>query len=66
MSLSIEKKQQPNGEYIYTATCREETYHFSVTGKGETATEADQNLLRALDEIKQRLDEVAQTGKLSA
>lgn len=66
MSLSIDKKQQPGGEYVYTATCREESYHFTVTGKGSTATEADNNLLRALSEMKQRLDEVEQTGKLSA
>lgn len=66
MSLSIDKKQQPGGEYAYTATCREENYHFTVTGKGATATEADQSLLRNLAEMKQRLEEVAQTGKLSA
>ncbi|EOC0096182.1 hypothetical protein ACI0YT_004219 [Cronobacter dublinensis] len=66
MSLSIDKKQQPGGAYEYTATCREENYHFVITGKGDTATEADTNLLNNLKEMQQRLDDVAQTGKLSA
>ena len=54
MSLSIDKKQQPGGAYEYTATCREENYHFVITGKGETATEADTNLLDNLKEMKSR------------
>ncbi|ALB62683.1 FIG00553769: hypothetical protein [Cronobacter condimenti 1330] len=66
MSLSIDKKALPDGAYEYTATCREEHYHFVITGKGDTATDADHDLLRNLNDMKQRLDEVAQTGKLSA
>ncbi|SPW22110.1 Uncharacterised protein [Cronobacter sakazakii] len=67
MYVTVYRQKTAAGRaYEYTATCREENYHFVITGKGETATEADTNLLDNLKEMQQRLDEVAQTGKLSA
>lgn len=46
--------------------CHEAGYHFTLTGKGETATEADAELQRTILEMKQRLDEVMQMSKASA
>ena len=66
MDLNIEKHQTADGSYEYRASCEQPGYRFTLIGKGTTATEADKNLRKNINEMKTRLDELTQISKLSA
>ncbi|URQ62296.1 hypothetical protein LQ939_08720 [Pantoea alhagi] len=66
MDVNIEKHQMANGEYEYRASCEQPGYRFTLIGKGNNATEADNNLRQNLEEMKTRLDEIIEISKVSA
>lgn len=66
MDVNIEKHQTADGDYEYRASCEQPGYRFALVGKGKNATEADENLRRNLEEMKNRLDEIIQISKVSA
>lgn len=66
MDVNIEKHQTEDGNYEYRASCDRPGYRFALLGKGKNATEADEDLRRNLQEMKNRLDELIQISKVSA
>lgn len=66
MDVNIEKHQTTDGNYEYRASCDRPGFRFVLIGKGETATEADENLRQNIREMKDRLDEITQISKVSA
>ncbi|WP_130834978.1 hypothetical protein [[Erwinia] mediterraneensis] len=66
MALTVDKQQTAEGDTVYIARCLEKQYHFEITGRGSSAADAERDFLKKIDELRSRLDEVAQISKVSA